>query len=261
VSSQVRLWCVRMNLSAEYQPFPNTHWSLVRRAGGAAGDDQAARRAALTTLLGRYMPALRSYLRIVRRMPAESADDLLQDFVADKLLERELLQQADASRGRFRTLLLTVLNRFAISRARHDKVRQTEPLDEEMSDDAAADAAPHAEVDAAWTRSLIQGVLQAMQRECAATGRKDVWAVFEGRVLAEIYGGREVVSYEELAERVKLASPTQAANLLVTGKRMYARLLRAAVAEYELNLDDVDREIAELREMLAGSNEGDDTDE
>src|SRR5881394_3617737 len=78
-----RLW--RMD-SMAYQPFPNTHWSLVRRAGrgaasanGEAGglgpDDPAGRRDALAILLSRYQPALRSYLRVVRHMPSAEADE------------------------------------------------------------------------------------------------------------------------------------------------------------------------------------------
>src|SRR4051812_29025437 len=42
-----------------YQPFPDTHWSLVRRAGFSDG---TARHEALATLLARYQPALLSYL-------------------------------------------------------------------------------------------------------------------------------------------------------------------------------------------------------
>src|SRR4051794_14531288 len=78
--------------SMEYHPFPKTHWSLVRRAGGNEETDRQARKAALAALLARYQPALRSYLRVVRRMPADAADDLLQDFIADKLLEQDLLR-------------------------------------------------------------------------------------------------------------------------------------------------------------------------
>ena len=47
------------------------------------------------------------------------------------------------------------------------------------------------------------------------------------------------------------ASSAQAANLLVTAKRMYARLLRLAVGEYESDPDAIDHEIADLRRLLA----------
>jgi DNA-directed RNA polymerase specialized sigma24 family protein len=241
-----------------YHPFPQTHWSLVRRAGGAGagggggGDaaDEEARREALATLLARYAPALRSYLRTVRRLPEDAADDLLQAFIADRLLASELLRSADAGRGQFRTLLLTSLNRFATSRFRSERLRSADPL-AEGSDPPDAGPSPAAAVEAAWARTLIHGVTEAMREQCAATGRADVWAVFEGRVLAEIFEDRPPVSYEQLAARFGLQSPAQAANLLITAKRMYARLLRTAVAEYEPDEARIDAEIADLRRLLS----------
>jgi transcriptional regulator with XRE-family HTH domain len=75
--------------------------------------------------------------------------------------------------------------------------------------------------------------------------------VFEGRVLAEALQERPL-AYEALAERYGLRSPAQAANLLVTAKRMYARLMRSAVGEYERDEAEVDEEIRDLRRILAG---------
>ena len=260
--------------SSHYQPFPQTHWSLVRRAGGPlrAGNGSAtspggeggadggatdqelndARREALAILLERYQPALRSYLRVVRRFSSHEADDLLQGFIADQLLAHELLRRADEKRGRFRSLLLTCLNNFISSRFRAQRRRAEEPLDDNAALSAGEDgASPSAVVEAAWARALVNEVLKAMRAECTQTGREDVWTVFEGRVLAEVFDQRPPVSYETLRESLHLESPMQAANLLVTGKRMYARLLRSAVAEYERDAQDVDAEIAGLRRILS----------
>ena len=147
-----------MNSIAGYQPFPNTHWSLVRRAGVADGD---ARREALAVLLARYQPALKSYLRLVRRLRADDADDLLQSFVAEQLMERELLLTADPSRGRFRSLLLVSLNNFATSRYRLQNRRKTEPLDFSAPDRGHS---PPAVMEAAWARTLIHTVVQSLQQ-------------------------------------------------------------------------------------------------
>jgi len=258
-----RLW--RMD-SMAYQPFPNTHWSLVRRAGRGRGAtpngeaaaspdpaDAAAQRDALAILLSRYQPALRSYLRVIRRLPADDADDLLQAFITDQLLAYHLLARADQSRGRFRTLLLTSLNNFAISRARAAGTRAVTPLDAQPRIDPRTPEPTHA-VECAWARALIHQVIDAMRTECHRTHRPDIWAVFEGRILAEVFGnaadGSTLTSYETLARTLKLDSPAQAANLLVTAKRMYARLLRAAVAQYERHPEDIDAEITDLRRLL-----------
>jgi hypothetical protein len=215
------------------------------------GGDEEARREALATLLSRYAPALRSYLRTVRRMSPDAADDLLQAFIADRLLASELIRSADAQRGQFRTLLLTSLNRFATTRYRAERLRSAGDLPEGDIGPDMTSPTPPAAVEAAWARALVHSVVDGMRAECLASGRADVWAVFEGRVLAEIFEDHQPIAYEELAARFGLKSPTQAANLLVTAKRMYARLLRAAVAEYEPDEARIDAEIADLRRILS----------
>src|SRR4051794_36682601 len=95
--------------------FPTTRWSLVARAGESGDAAEAARREALGVILGRYLPALRAHL-LARRVPAGWVDDLLQGFIADKVIEYNLLGYADRGRGKFRTFLLTALDRFAANR-------------------------------------------------------------------------------------------------------------------------------------------------
>ncbi len=52
------------------------------------------------------------------RAGEHEAQDLLQSFVAEKILEKELLGQANPVRGRFRTFLLNALDHFVISQRR-----------------------------------------------------------------------------------------------------------------------------------------------
>ncbi len=194
---------------------------------------------------------LKSYLRLVRRMPASEADDLLQAFIADRLLEHDLLERADESRGRFRALLLTSLNNFAAGRRRAQMRRLVVSLEEEeLAAAGGGGAGPETAATAAWARALVHNVIQAMHEQCEETGRRDVWHVFEARVLREIFQDTPPVAYEDLARALNLNSPAQAANLLVTAKRMYARILRAAIAEYEKSDEGIDAELAELRECL-----------
>src|SRR5687767_4813885 len=83
-------------------PFPTTHWSVLERAGD---DDEAVRRQALLELLRDYVPALRSYLVHAKRMAPDRADDLLQQFLADKVLEEDLMPKAQREKGKFRSFL------------------------------------------------------------------------------------------------------------------------------------------------------------
>src|SRR6185295_7108431 len=93
--------------------FPVTHWTMVERAGLA--EDETTQRQALVQLLTRYMPALKAHLVRRRGIELARADDLLQEFLLTKVLHGELIAEARRDKGRFRTFLLTVLDRFVIS--------------------------------------------------------------------------------------------------------------------------------------------------
>ena len=90
----------------QQERFPTTAWSLVAEAGQ---EDAGAKRDALDRLLRRYLPALRAHLIYRRRFAPERADDLVQEFVADKIVEKDLIARADQQLGKFRTFLLTAL--------------------------------------------------------------------------------------------------------------------------------------------------------
>src|SRR5687768_12892313 len=84
--------------------FPSTRWSLVCRAA-EAGENEAA----LELLLQQYLRPMKRYVTARWRINAAAADDLLQEFVAEKILKQEILATAEANRGKFRSFLLTVL--------------------------------------------------------------------------------------------------------------------------------------------------------
>ena len=80
------------------------------------------------------------------------ADELLQAFVTDRLLEHQLLQRADQARGRFRSLLLTSLNNFAAGRRRAARVREAASLEEDaVAAKGSLGATPEAAVWADWS--------------------------------------------------------------------------------------------------------------
>src|SRR4051812_37499795 len=98
--------------------FQTTHWSLGARAGQA---DEASQRTALADLPRRYGRPPRVPLPAGKRLPPDRAEDLVQAFITDKVIEQDLIALARKERGRFRTFLLTALDRFAIDQIRHDR--------------------------------------------------------------------------------------------------------------------------------------------
>ena len=209
--------------------FPTTRWSLVDlvRRG-----DRTAMREALQELLSRYLPALRVHLTLGRGLAPDRADDLIQEFVAGKILEKGLVALADRQLGKFRTFLLTALDRFLIDQIRQAAAKKRSPGDAKLLaiDDYGAcqqsDGSPSQVFDVAWARSVVAEALGRMRSHCQASGREEVWGVFQCRLVEPIFGATEPAGYEELVVRFGLKSPAHASNVLVTAKRMFARTLR-----------------------------------
>lgn len=238
--------------------FPVTRWSLVERAGHGSS---VVRRQALTELINRYLPALRSHLVLRKRVPPDRADDLLQAFLSDKVLEDRLLKKAEAQRGRFRTFLLTALDHFIISEHRKATARKRSPEHlQSLGDDpeelgqlgVSSEPEPSREFDVAWARQLLSEALAEMQAQCVETHRRDVWGVFEQRVLKPMLEDEPPMDYDQLCKQYDLRSVTQASNVLVTAKRMFIRVLREQIAQYEPDEDAIDEEIGELMKALGG---------
>lgn len=232
--------------------FPETHWTLIR---SAAEKQSAQGRTALGRLLQRYRPVLLWYLTVQRRMRGADAEDLLQGFLLDKVLESSLLQRAEPSHGRFRSLLLTALDNYRVSQRRSDAAQKRSPAgglaDLEAAGNVAADGEdPAKALDAVWARRVIDEAMEQMRRECSAGGRSDIWTVFEERLLRPARSGSEPPSYEHLAALLRVSSPTQAANLLITAKRMLRRHIEQIVCEYAADPRDAE---VEVRDLLAAA--------
>ena len=236
------------------QEFPSTRWSLVDRAGHLRAE---AKREALGQLLVQYLPALQAHLVHRKGLHPDRADDLVQGFVANKILEKDLIARADQQLGKFRTLLLTALDRFVKNQIRDEHAKKRAPSEgailafDERYQGLPAGQPPSEVFDVAWARGVVSEALRQMQAECEETGRQDVWGVFQCRVIGPILEGTPPVDYRELIERFGFNSPTQASNVLTTAKRMYARALRSAVGQYTEDEDEVETEIEELKEILA----------
>jgi RNA polymerase sigma-70 factor (ECF subfamily) len=235
------------------EQFPTTRWTLVGRAG--SGDGQQ-RPLAIEEIVRLYAPALRAHLVQSMRLKPDRADDLLQSFLTDKVLQQRLVGSADRSRGRFRTFLLTALERFVIDQHRYDAAAKRAPggeifdVDDQRDSLASSRAQQPADAfDLAWAREVLGEVLARMKDECAK--RPELWAVFEARYLKPAAENVEPESHESLAQRLKLKSADQASNLLITAKRMFTRIFKSVVARYAADEDEARDEVRDLWEIFS----------
>jgi RNA polymerase sigma-70 factor (ECF subfamily) len=201
------------------QDLPTTYWTNVRQAG-------AGQRLALDALLRRYWPALVAHLVYKKKMPRDRAEDMVQSFVQEKVLQRNLVQLADPGKGRFRTFLLTALDRFAIDCWRRESAARP---DAELPPESGEERGPDVD-DVAWAMTVLAASVGRMRAECEAKRRPDLWGVFLDRALAPLRGA-EPVPYRALADRLGLESDKQAANRYVIALEMVRRNFRAVLVE------------------------------
>src|SRR5687768_11867148 len=184
---------------------PSTHWSEI---ASACHTRQQKGRDALDRLLTRYQPALLAHLGFKFRATEDAAQDLLQSFVVERILEKALLAQANPSRGRFRTFLLNALDNFVVSQRRKEQAQKRSPSGHVISvddlspgDEPQHNDPPVDRTEVMWAQAAINAALLNMRRECESSRRMDIWGLFEGRVLSAILEDRPETDYETLIER------------------------------------------------------------
>ena len=210
-------------------------------------------------IVNQYWIALKTYLGgLLSRFPEyrAEADDFLQDFIKEKILHPGWLEKADPNKGRFRDLLKSSLRNFVTGEIRKREAAKRGgssslvPLDD-LEQEIAGPEPVSDSFDMAWLQMLLSETLEKMKQACAASDSNHIWKIFEVRILRPALEGIEPPPYEELVAQFGLRSPAQATNALATGKRMFARHLRAVIAQYETGDKAVRAEIDSLRLFLA----------
>lgn len=240
---------------SERPRFPSTHWTEVRRAGCSAEESGIA---ALGALLSRYRPALEAYARQRFASAENDVADWFQGFIEGPILRRGLILRAQPAEGRqFRSYLLSAWHTFILEQHRHSSTRKRRPsgglvpLPDSPEDYPEGLAAPIPEpFDIAWAREVLSEAVDRMKAVCQAEGRNDIWGVFEERILNPIVRGTNAMPYGTLVDLFQIESPTQARNLLVTGKRMLRRCLTQVVGQYAKGDEAIMNELRELKAIL-----------
>jgi len=228
------------------QAFPKTHWSWIEQGPDALG-----------RIFEHYRTPILAYLTRFKRVRRQEAEDVLHAFLARVVVERELLDRADRQKGMFRTFLIHALNDFLVDERRHAQAKKRTPTTGQVlplahrNDLIGDDSSPLDVYEMEWARQVLAHTLERVREECENSGRREVWRIFEARVIAPCLEGTDTPSYERLVDELGLESPSQASNRLITAKRIFERQLRVTVGEYTSTPDDIEREIADLRRILA----------
>ncbi len=232
--------------------FRTTHWSVVRLAGQSESPQSAA---ALERLCRSYWYPLYAFVRR-RGYDADTAQDLTQGFF-EKLLEKNYLGAADAARGRFRTFLLTSLNRFLANE--WDKSQRHKrgggctflSLDDEATAEAryraepVSPATPESVFDQRWAQAVLEVVFARLRQEWAGAEAAARFEHLKGFLLP----GEGTCSYPESAARLGLTEVAVRSAVSRLRQRFRA-LMREEIAHTVSSVSEIDEEIRYLFEAL-----------
>ena len=217
--------------------FATTRWSVVVAAGG---DDTAGARDSLARLCGSYWFPLYAFVRRRGHSP-EDAQDLTQAFFA-RLMEKNWVADADRSKGRFRTFLLSALTHFLSDewdRARAQKRgggAATLPLpfdtaEERYVREPADPDTPERIFERRWALALLDEVVSRLRDEYEGDGKADLFTALHPCLVGE----RTALPYAELAQSLGTSESAvksavhrmrQRYRHLLRGDRQHCRLSR-----------------------------------
>jgi RNA polymerase sigma factor (sigma-70 family) len=212
--------------------FPDTHWSQILDLGDPAHPRHAEH---WEGLVNRYWKPIYHYIRAMRELPVEDAEDLAQDFFG-MMLRRVDFAKLSPDRGSFRGFLKTALRRFVVSADRKKSARPKTLPFAEAERERAEGLGPEEAFDREWARGVLVEALDRLRREEPGL-RTDL--------LREHLAGEG--SYEELARRHRV-SLDDVRNGLRAVRQRGREIIKDLLRDYLLPGEDIE---AELRFILS----------
>ena len=239
--------------------FVRTRWTEISAARTL---DPERRRKAVGRIMARYWKPVYAYLRR-KGNDHDKSGDLVQGFFI-KVIERDLIQQADPDKGRFRSLLLTALDRYVRDEYEKETTHKRRPAGGVNSLDAfevppplpAMAASPEQAFVYAWASQLLDEVLTDVEAQCRQSGQQQHWEVFRQTVVEPTLFGAEIPPMPMLCRELDIGTSKQAAAMNVTVKRRFKRVMRTHVLEFVASEEEVESEIGDLMGILSRAGAG-----
>ena len=233
--------------------FRTTHWSVILTAKDR---ENAGGERAMATLCQEYWRPVYVFIRRKGKGPHE-AQDLAQEFF-HRLIAKEFLQNVDREKGKFRTFLLTVLDRFLCNQWEHSQAQKrgggttTVSWDHEVAEslylnEPADDLSPEKLFDRRWALTVLEGAMKDLEAEYVRAGKEELFRVLQSFIVGEAERG----DYAQAAESLGLTE----GNARQWVKRMrdrYGERLRERIAETVKSKSAVEEELRSLRAALTG---------
>jgi len=242
------------SMGGEREAFLTTHWSLIEDVK----KHQDKERALIGVLLERYWKPVYCYLRR-RGYDNEQAKDLTQGFLHEVVLNRHLVERAESSKGRFRTLLLHALSQYLVDQQRKETARKRIPKDKLVPLDIADPPTlpPMAsKLDAeqsfnyVWKANLLERALAEVKDGYTRQGMRAHWQVFQDRVLSPTLEGHAPPPLREICQRHGIDNEAMASNMLNTVKKRVRSVLKDFVRQTVVSNEAEEEELQEIARFL-----------
>jgi len=241
----------RTRMGGDRDVFATTCWTQIRSFNEK---NDAHRQLILSQMMGRYWRPVYCYLRR-KGLSNDDAKDMTQSFFCEVVMGRELVAQASQSKGRFRTFLLTALDRYLVDIHRRESALKRSPgqmvsLNSEEMPDLPKDlrqSPPDQVFCYAWATSILDETLLLVEEDCRRQGQLSHWKVFQDRVLLPLFESQTALSVAEICDKHEIPHESQVSNMVVTVKRKFKRILEDCI---QAQLDPGQEVGSELQDMM-----------
>jgi RNA polymerase sigma-70 factor (ECF subfamily) len=232
--------------------FVTTQWNVVLNAAR----DSATQAQALEELCRGYWYPLYAYVR-GRGHTREKAQDLTQEFFA-RLLEKNWLMTIEPEGGRFRSFLLTAMNRFLANEydrenaAKRSGGKQIVSLDHERAEqqylnEPATHETPEKIFERRWAMAVLERALERLRQETQAAGKARLFGGLHPFISREPAAGE----YAEVGAQLGIAAGAVAVAVHRLRTR-YREMVRQEISNTLMNAAEVDEEMWHLFAVLRG---------
>ena len=189
----------------------------------------------------------------------DRAEDLTQEFFL-RFFARDWIRRADAQRGRFRNLLLTMLTRFLADQGPRRAAKQKEfdrriiavstlVGERERTFEPSNNETPDLVFMKQWAAATLGNVLRRVKEWCRDQGRPDWHEIF--RMIHFPCAGERSATQQEIAKRLNISRDRVRYGLEETN-RQFVEFLRDEVSDQVSSPDEIEDEINEINRLLRG---------
>ena len=244
------------DIGGTQEAFLTTHWSLIEGLDTAKTQDR--NRALIDLLLRRYWKPVYCFLRR-KGYKNEECKDLTQSFFHEVVLNRNLIQRADRSKGRFRSFLLHALTQYVANQRKKQNAQKRIPsqklvsidiVDETVFPQTISTESPEDSYNYAWLSALLDRILLKVETECCEDGLEQHWNVFHDRIVQPILNCCTPPSLAGVCVKYDIDSEKKASNMAITVKRRFQEALRQYVRSTVVSDSMVGEELAEIMQFF-----------